>query len=109
MKPETKPILEGISKAFAAGFDLAFNAIEAEEDEGEVKKFTAAELFAKVYEMMKVGEKRTISASISIVRTGNFAKPQHKVKVSVTMKAATPDDDYQDLFDFADGQDGAQE
>jgi hypothetical protein len=97
MKPETKPILEGIAAAMRRDFDLAFNAVDP-----EANGFTPAELFAKKYELLKVGEKATISASISIVRTGNFAKPQHKVKVAVTLKAATPDDDYQELFEFAE-------
>lgn len=103
MKPETKPILDGIVAAMKRDFDVAFNAVDPEGN-----GFTPAELFAKKYELLKTGEKATINASISIVRTGNFAKPQHKVKVSVTMKAATPDDDYQDLFDFAEGQKEAQ-
>ena len=104
MKPETKPILDGITAAMKRDFDLAFNAVDPEGN-----GFTPAELLAKRYELLKVGQKATFGVSMSIIRTGNYSKPQFKLKVGVTMKAATPDSDAQDLFDFAEGQEGAQE
>lgn len=99
MKPDTKPVIEKLIAKFASELDNAFNSALEEEDREE-RLPTPAALFKKRYDLAKVGEKFTVGAAMSIVKTGDPMKPQCKVKVSVTLKAATPDGDYQELFDL---------
>ena len=95
MKPETKIVIDRLKAQFARKLENAFHAADPESDFP-----TPAELLAKRYEITRVGEKFTVGAAMSIFKTGDPMKPQCKVKVQVTLKAATPDGDYQELFDL---------
>ena len=92
MKPELEQVITDITAFAVKEFPLALNA----SDPGSEAP-TPADLLAKRLELAQAGDKITIGYAISILVTADRKFPNVKAKAHVTLKAQTPDMDYQEL------------